>query len=211
MRFQFPARLMPIDSMDAIGWMAAIGLIVAAGLVLLSITLDVRFAQAQAAITATPRSASAPSTGTPITYTVKTGDSFNAIARQFNLTPQQLQALNGITNTGVIRVGQVLIVAVSTFTLTPTPTATLAPTPTAVPTETPTPLPTETSTVEPTVTPTIAPTNMPVSTDQPAPTAVPVSTRPPAAVSIPVDVILVGAVMVFAVIGIIVGFRTQRG
>jgi hypothetical protein len=46
----------------------------AAGLMLSSITLDARSAQAQTAATATPRSASAP-----ITYTVKTGDSFNAI------------------------------------------------------------------------------------------------------------------------------------
>jgi hypothetical protein len=38
----------------------------------------------------------------------------------------------------------------------------------------------------------------------------PVAVEPPAPAGIPVDVIVVGAVMVFAVIGIIIGFRTQR-
>jgi len=203
---------MPIGSMVAISLTAAIGLLLS------SIVLDARSAQAQTAATATPRSTSTPiagvpSTGTPITYTVKSGDSFNAIARQFNLTSQQLQALNAITDTGVIRVGQVLIVAVSTFTPTPTavPTDTPAPTPTGAPTETPTALPTETPTREPTAAATLAPTDVPVSTDQPAATAAPATSEPPAAASVPIDVILVGAVMLFAVIGIIIGFRTQRG
>jgi LysM repeat protein len=200
MRCQFSARLMSIGSM------AAIGLIVAAGLMLSSITLKARFAHAQAAATPTPRSASAP-----ITYTVKSGDSFNAVARQFNLTPQQLQALNAITNTGVLRVGQVLIVGVSTFTPTPAPTDTSTSTPTIAPTETSTSLPTETPTIEPTVAPTLAPTSVPVPTDQPVATPAPVSTVSPAARGLPLDVILVGAVMFFAVIGIIIGFRTQRG
>ncbi|MBI5566740.1 MAG: LysM peptidoglycan-binding domain-containing protein [Chloroflexi bacterium] len=201
MCLQSLARLLAIRSM------AVIGLIAAASLIGLSIDLDARSAQAQAAATATPRSASTPIAGVSITYTVKTGDSFNAIARQFNLTPQQLQTLNAITNTGVIRVGQVLIVAVSTFTPTPASTDLPAPTPTAVPTETPTPAPTVTPTIEPTP----APTSAPVPTDQPAATAVPLVIEPPAPAGIPVDVILVGAVMLFAVIGIVIGFRTQRG
>jgi LysM repeat protein len=203
-------------------------LIAVAGLMFLSINLNDRFAQAQSATTATPRSTSTPivegpTTGVPVTYTIKSGDSFNAIARQFNLTPQQLQALNAITNTGVIRVGQVLIVGVSTFTPAPSPTDTPASTATTVPAEPPTVLPTETSTREPvreptaTTAPTLAPTNEPLPTDRPVATSVPVAIEPPAVASapapasVPIDVILVGAMMVLAVIGIIIGFRTQRG
>lgn len=198
MRFQFSARLIA-------GRLIAVTLMAAAGAVLLSILLTARFAQAQAAATATPRSAAAP-----ITYTVKSGDSFNAIARQFNLTPQQLQALNAITDTGVIRVGQVLIVGVSTFTPAPPSTSTPAPTPTAAPTRTPTTLPTETPTVEPTTAPTLAPIDEPSPTSQPIATAVPITIEPPAAPGVPIDVIVVGAIMLLAVIGIIIGFRTQR-
>ncbi len=196
MRFQSLARLI------------AIGLIVAAGLILLSINLAARSAQAQAAATATPRSASPPIAGVPLTYTVKSGDSFNAIARQFNLTSQQLQTLNVISDTNLIYVGQVLIVAVSAFTPTPAPTQISAPTSTASSTDTP--LPTET----PTVKPTTAPTHKPVLTDQPVTIPAPKSIAPPAPkspVGIPLDVILVSAVMCLAVIGLIIGFRTQRG
>lgn len=183
-----------------------IGFIAAAGLIGLSIGQVVRIALAQTAATATP-SVGVPNTGVPITYTVKSGDSFNAIARQFNLTPQQLQALNAITNTAVIRVGQVLIVAISTFTPTPAPTGTPVPAPTVVPTDTPTPAPTATATLAPT----IAPTSTSAPTVQPVATAVPIAVEPPAPASIPIDVIVVGAVMLFAVIGIFIGFRTQRG
>lgn len=192
-------RLIAIGALSALGWLMF------AGWSHGTIDATARSAQAQAAGTATPRSASTPITGVPTTYTVKTGDSFNAIARQFNLTPQQLQALNAITNTGVIRVGQVLIVAVSTFTPTPPPTNTPAPTATTAPTETPTPAPSATATVEPTV----APTSTPVATEPPT-LAVPVAAAPPAPRSIPIDVIVVGGVMLFALIGIIIGFRTQR-
>ena len=205
-------RLQSFVRLFAVKLMAVFGLIAAIGLLGLSIDRGARSAQAQAVATATPRSASTPIAAVSITYTVKSGDSFNAIARQFDLTPQQLQALNAITNTSVIRVGQVLIVAVSTLTPTPAPTKTPTPTRTVEPTATPTSLPTATPTVEPTATPLSAPTVTPIRelppTVQPAATAVP-AIEPPA--SIPVDVILVGAVMLFAVIGIIIGFRTQRG
>lgn len=192
-------RLIAISALSALGWWMF------AGWSHGSIDDAARSAQAQAAATATPRSASTPIAGVPTTYTVKSGDSFNAIARQFNLTPQQLQALNAITNTGVIRVGQVLIVAVSTFTPTPPPTNTPAPTATPVPTETPTSAPTATPTVEPTV----VPTSTPVATEPPA-LAVPVVAAPSAPGSIPIDVIVVGGVMLLALIGIVIGFRTQR-
>ncbi len=210
MRFQFPARLAAIISLMAV-----------VGLMVLPINLDVRSAQGQAAATATPRSTSTPiagvpGTGVPITYTVKSGDAFNAIARQFNLTPQQLQAFNAITNTSVIQVGQILIVGVSTFTPTPASTNTPAPTPTVAPTKTPTAAPTETSTVEPTAASTIEPTDELAPTNQPGSTSVPAAIEPaaaasaPTATSVPIDVVLVGVLMVFAVIGIFIGFRTQR-
>lgn len=184
----------------------AIGVIAAVGLLGLSLDREGRSAQAQTAATATPRSTSTPIASGALTYTVKSGDSFNAIARRFNLTPQQLQAFNAITNTSVIRVGQVLIVAVSTFTPTPVPTDTPAPTSTATPTATPTPVPTATATVEPTATP----TRQPAVVEPPAATAAPEAVTPPASTGIPIDVIVVGAVMLFAVIGIFIGFRTQR-
>ena len=192
-------RLIAISALSALGWWMFAGW--SPG----SIDDAVRSAQAQAAATATPRLAITPVAGVATTYTVKSGDSFNAIARQFNLTPQQLQALNAITNTGVIRVGQVLIVAVSTFTPTPPPTNTPAPTATPVPTATPTSAPTATPAVEPTV----APTSAPVATES-SPSPAPVAAAPPAPSSIPIDVLVVGGVMLFAIIGIIIGFRTQR-
>lgn len=184
----------------------AISLILAAWLMAVPIGWIDHQARAQAQ--ATPRSASTPIAGVPVTYTVATGDSLNAIARRFNLTPLELQSLNAITN--VIRVGQVLIVAVGTFTPTPAP----SPTATAQPTHTPTAAPTETATPEPTATPldtaTPGPTDQPVAAsptpDRPAPTIEAV----PAAASVPIDVILVGVVMVFALVGLVIGFRTQR-
>lgn len=195
----FLKRLIAIGALSSLGWLMFTGWLSG------SIDYAARSAQAQAAATAIPRLAITPVAGVPTTYTVKSGDSFNAIARQFNLTPQQLQALNAITNTSVIRVGQVLIVAVSTFTPTPPPTNTPAPTATPVPTETPTPAPSATATAEPTV----APTSTPAATDLPT-LAAPVAAAPPAPRSIPIDVIVVGGVMLLALIGIIIGFRTQR-
>jgi|WetSurMetagenome_2_1015567.scaffolds.fasta_scaffold205237_1 hypothetical protein len=56
------------------------------------------------------------------------------------------------------------------------------------------------------------------ATAQPAPTVIPEPTTSPMltleatqhAAGVPLDVILVGVLMVFALIGIVVGFRTQR-
>jgi LysM repeat protein len=201
MRFQFYARSITI------------GVGLAVGLMLLSSGFDLRGVAAQPASTPTPRSTSAPIAGVPTTYTVQSGDSFNAIARRFNLTPQELQTLNGITNTSVIQVGQVLIVAVNTLTAEPTQT----PAPTATSTTAPTHTPPPTSTSAPTLTPTSVPTSIPTSL--PAvidlPTAIPtfapnVQPAPPSAGGIPADVIVVGIVMLLALIGLVVGFRTQR-
>ncbi len=197
MRFQSYVRLIIISVIGA------------AGLMLLSSGFHLHNAAAQPAATTTPRSTSAPIASAPTTYTVQSGDSFNAIARRFNLTTQELQTLNGITNTSVIRVGQVLIIALNTVTPEPTET----PAPTATSTAAPTRTSTTTPTNAPTITPTSAPTNLPPATDLPTatPPVAPIEQpAPPAAVGIPADVIVVGIVMLLALIGLVVGFRTQR-
>ncbi|HZY41842.1 MAG TPA: hypothetical protein VFF59_07560, partial [Anaerolineae bacterium] len=65
-------------------------------------------------------------------------------------------------------------------------------------------------TATPLDTATPGPTDQPVAAsptpDRPAPTIEAV----PAAASVPIDVILVGVVMVFALVGLVIGFRTQR-
>ena len=48
-----------------------------------------------------------PETSTK-TYVVKSGDTLSGIASKFNTTSAILAKLNGITNTGSIRVGQVI-------------------------------------------------------------------------------------------------------
>jgi len=146
--------------------------------------------------------------GSPLTYTVATGDTFNAIAKRFNLTPAQLSTLNQITNTNLLKAGQVLIVGVATFTSTPVPITPPTPTPTVTATSTPA----ATATVETTSTPTEAATvppqstapaeNVPTATRQPA-------TTTPTSTGIPADVYLVGGLMILALIGLVIGFRTQ--
>jgi LysM repeat protein len=92
------------------------------------------------------------------TYTVVAGDTLSLIAQRFNLTLDQLLALNpGLTRESVIQVGQVVNVSGQA----PTPVATSAPT------ATPQPLPT------------LAPTATPV----PAATATPAATAAPGAAS----------------------------
>jgi spore germination protein YaaH len=187
-----------------LGRSIAVGLAAVAGLTTFMIGFEARSAQAQTAITATPIA------GIPVTYTVKSGDTFNSIARQFDLTPQQLQALNTLSDINLIRVGQVLTVGINAFTPTPTatPTRISAPSSTTSPTATATNRPTAT----PTVSPTEIPTHQPVVTDRPTTTLAPRPVAPPASRSsggIPPDVIMVFILMGCAVIGIIIGFRKQ--
>lgn len=101
-----------------------------------------------------PAATAPPNTGT---YTVQAGDTLSAIALQFNLTLDQLLALNPqITNPSLLEVGQVLNVGGTPQpTLPPTaaPTATAAPavTPTlasALSTSTPAPVVTQTAALE---------------------------------------------------------------
>lgn len=86
--------------------------------------------------TPTATSTSRP-TETPISpakYTVRPGDTLSTIAARFNTTLEALQAFNGLGQSDVIQVGQVLQI--------PAPGATPAPTTTARPTETFVPGPT---------------------------------------------------------------------
>lgn len=49
-------------------------------------------------------------TGTPIVYVVKSGDTLNSIARQYNATVQDIATANGLFNVNSISVGQELII-----------------------------------------------------------------------------------------------------
>jgi|GEM_PF-514847 len=75
------------------------------------------------------------------TYTVVTGDTLSLIAQRFNLTLDQLLALNpSLTRESVIQVGQVINVSGQAATPAATaPTATPRPLPTLAPSATPTP------------------------------------------------------------------------
>ena len=206
----------------------SIGLLAIAGALLLSIGAMTRHTQAQSTVTATVQSASTPIAGIPITYTVQRGDTFNSIAQRFNLTPQQLQALNTISNVNVIRVGQVLTVSVSLLTPTvePTQRPTLAPADTASRTATPAPTKASTATPRPTTASTATPpqtsaprgevTSVAVRTLLSYEEATPASPRPtyvPRATSVnkdlPPDVIVVGILLCLIVIGIILGLRLR--
>lgn len=56
-----------------------------------------------------------------VTYTVVAGDTLYSIARRYNVTVNELMALNGITDPGSLRVGQVLIISRGTGGITPVP------------------------------------------------------------------------------------------
>lgn len=86
--------------------------------------------------TNTPQPAATPGlpddfTGT-ITYTVKAGDTVSAIAQRYGSTINAIGQVNGLTNVGLIYVGQTLIVPVRTGGQT-SPTAQVPPTFTPVP------------------------------------------------------------------------------
>lgn len=63
----------------------------------------------------------APVTSSPGTYTVKSGDTLGAIALRYKTTINALAQLNNISNTNLIRVGQVLKIPTTTTTPAPTP------------------------------------------------------------------------------------------
>jgi polysaccharide deacetylase family sporulation protein PdaB len=53
---------------------------------------------------------STPPPSSPVTYTVRSGDTLYSIARRYNTTVAQLASLNNISNPNLIRVGQVLTI-----------------------------------------------------------------------------------------------------
>jgi LysM repeat protein len=57
------------------------------------------------------------------TYTVKSGDTLSGIAVQFNTTVEALKSINGITNTNLIKAGQVLKVNATVTKVAPKPAA----------------------------------------------------------------------------------------
>jgi Tol biopolymer transport system component/LysM repeat protein len=138
-------------------------------------TTVVSAATVDATETATP----AP-TPTPLanqTYTVKAGDTLSEIAARFGVTVQAIAEANGITNTKLIRVGQVLVIpapGTTPLSLTVTPTPTWTPivlrTTTAEATGNPSATPTPTG-ASATATP--ASTARPTNTPKPAPTPTP--------------------------------------
>jgi LysM repeat protein len=71
----------------------------------------------------------------PTKYTVRPGDTLSTIAERFNTTLEALQAFNGLGESDVIQVGQVLQIAAPGAT--PAPTTTARPTETFVPGPTP--------------------------------------------------------------------------
>lgn len=78
-------------------------------------------------VPATPSDTPMPTvTPTPIIYVIKKGDTLLAVARQFGVTVQALQEINGITDPRRLRINQELIVPLkqenSEPTIVPTPT-----------------------------------------------------------------------------------------
>lgn len=108
--------------------------------------------------------ATSASTNNPSTYTVKAGDNLYRISLRFSTSVEAIVTLNGISDRGVIYIGQVLKipdgavevaptptqVAAAPATATPVPAATATPAP-AQPAATPTPVPPPTATPVPQV------------------------------------------------------------
>ncbi|MCI0395609.1 MAG: LysM peptidoglycan-binding domain-containing protein [Chloroflexi bacterium] len=106
-----------------------------------------------------------------IVYTVKEGDTLISIAVKYDLTLEELYALNGLSETSLLQLGQEIIVGRlptpqevggSSDAATPTPTITLTPLPTVTPTVTPTATPPP---------PTASPTSPAVDTGAPGASA----------------------------------------
>ncbi len=121
--------------------------------------------------TITPATGSGSGSGSsdnPATYTVQAGDNLYRISLRFNTTVDSITTLNGISDRGVIYIGQVLKLPDGVIETQPTPTQVAA----AVPTNTPAPAATATAAPA-------AATNTPApaaatATPAPQPTATPV-------------------------------------
>ena len=152
----------------------------------------------------------------PVIYIVQAGDTLTQIADKFGLALAQLLKLNQLQSDSIIVVGQKLIVGSAPATPLPSPTviATVEVTATPLPSPTPPPSPTAIATAEATATPlpsstpgtdpeTITPTPSPQPTVAVAP--------PPPDTGLPIDVIVVMGLMGLAIVGLVIGFRMQRG
>ncbi|MBN1681351.1 MAG: LysM peptidoglycan-binding domain-containing protein [Anaerolineae bacterium] len=83
----------------------------------------------QATLTPTPLPATAtPDNTSTVVYTVQAGDTVSAIARRYNTTIDAIGKVNGLTNVGLIYVGQTLLIPVSSGGQTTPPTFTPVPT-----------------------------------------------------------------------------------
>ena len=109
--------------------------------------------EATPAATQTPAATPTPRPDGAIVHVVQDGDTINAIALAYGVSPDTLKQLNTLDANSFIYVGQELVIAL------PTPTPTVPPTP-VPPTETPQPTPAPTSTPMPPA-PTAQPTAMP--------------------------------------------------
>lgn len=79
-------------------------------------------------ITATPRPSSTPNLGgdfdSTITYVVRAGDTVSAIASRYNSSVEAIGRVNGLSNVGLIYVGQTLVIPVRSGGQAPLPTFT---------------------------------------------------------------------------------------
>lgn len=100
--------------------------------------------------------------GEPVTYRVQPGDTLLTIAAQFNVTVENIMAINNLEDPNFIQVGQELIIPVGGLP-EPTPTTTSEASTPEPPSPQPTDTPEPTATSQPEATPTGTPTPLPVT------------------------------------------------
>ena len=90
-------------------------------------------AQSQTRVAATAAPTQTPTPASTQKYTVQSGDTLNQIARKFNVSVNDIMAVNKLSNPDILSEGQVLLIPGSPLTPTPTripiPTSTRAPLP----------------------------------------------------------------------------------
>ena len=105
--------------------LAVLGLAATVSIALAACGGDDSGAAATTAVVTSATTTIATTTTSPeVTYVIQKGDSLSKIAKQFNLTVDQLITINGITNADHIEAGQVLIIVPAA---TPLPTTTAPP------------------------------------------------------------------------------------
>ena len=162
--------------------------------------------------TVTPSSPNSTPTLDPdqsVVYVVQAGDTLTKIANKYGLAFAQLLKLNHLQSDAVIVVGQKLIVG--SAPATPLPSPTMIATAETTPTPSPTSAATSTATSTGTATPPTPVTGVETIAPAPSPRPAAVADPTPTSAGLPIDVIVVLVVMGLAVIGLFIGFRTQRG